>query len=38
MQKLLLLTITTFDDGGELEVIDSHPEGAEIPSLQDAQQ
>ena len=27
-----------FDDGGELEVIDGHPEGAAIPSLPDAQQ
>jgi Mn-containing catalase len=27
-----------FDDGGELEVIAGHPEGAEIPSLPDAQQ
>src|SRR6187200_2682097 len=27
-----------FNDGGELEVIDGHPEGAAIPSLPDAQQ
>jgi Mn-containing catalase len=27
-----------FDDGGELEVIDGHPEGAAIPSLPDAPQ
>jgi Mn-containing catalase len=27
-----------FDDGGELEVIAGHPEGAEIPSLPDAPQ
>jgi Mn-containing catalase len=27
-----------FDDGGELEVINGHPEGAAIPNLPDAQQ
>jgi manganese catalase len=27
-----------FNDGGEIEVIDGHPEGAAIPSLPDAQQ
>ena len=27
-----------FNEGGELEVIDGHPEGAAIPSLPDAPQ
>ena len=27
-----------FNDGGELEVIDGHPQGAAIPSLPDAPQ